>query len=620
MYQNLPISRKLLAPGLLGLIILTAASTLFWTNRLENSLETAFEEKISLTEVFISPPLTEALWDFNEGLVQSSLAGLENYDAFVFAIVFSDGSEFARFSPRSDWQENWDEIIQTLREDPDLNRIEFGEMVFVLTNLVREDQQMGELVWGFNRAQMVAANQSAMNTALSIGAGSFVAFAILLFFISRSVAGPIRMVVDKIEKLQSGEKDFEIQEANRKDEVGQLGKALKSFRESLTEAERLAAEQKEREAEQIEHERKQELAEREAEQVRLKEAQALQEEETRRIEAERQAERGRQREKDLQQKEQAQVVETLGSALTRMSNGDLGCTIKMQFSEGYETLRKDFNEAVERLSSVIGSSLSMSVSVLQDTSSISEAAKGLSQRSERQASTLGQTASALHELTSAVQSSASDANEARSLVKAASKRAKDGESVVTKTVSAMSDIETSSAEIARITSVIEQIAFQTNLLALNAGVEAARAGDAGHGFAVVAAEVRALAGRSQEAAGEINDIISTSSETVAKGAALVQESGESLSEILASISEISTKVEKIASRSSELSDGITEINSSVADLDQTTQDNVAMFEETTAAIASLSTEAARLKSEMSQFSVSDAERSDQENDVLSKAS
>lgn len=602
--KNFSISQKMLSLGLSGLIILVAASTYFWTNRLDTLLDKSFEEKISLTETFIGPPLTEALWDFNEGLVQSSLAGLENFDAFIFAQVFSDNEEFARFSPRTEWQESWDAIAQTFREDPELQRIDLEDKVYMRTLLSRDGQEMGELYWSFSRAHIIAAHQAATYTAFLIGAFFFVVFAFLLYLISRSVAAPIQSVVAKIDRLQSGEKDFEIPEALRKDEVGQLGKTLESFRESLNESEQLAEEQKALEAERLEQERQHALSEREQELAMQREKEERLEEEKQRAEAEKAAENQRQKERAKQLKAQEMVVATLGNALTKLSDGNLDCAITTQFSDGYEKLRADFNAATERLAGVIGASLSKSEVILSDTKSISEAAKGLAHRSERQASTLGETALALGDLTKAVQSSASVANEARVLVQNASDRGIEGESVVAKTISAMSEIEQSSTEIARITSVIEQIAFQTNLLALNAGVEAARAGDAGHGFAVVAAEVRALAGRSQEAVGEINSIISTSSATVERGAELVRESGNSLGEILTSITDISSKVEKIAGKSQELSGGITEINGAVTNLDQTTQENVTMFEETTAAISSLTNEAGQLQTEMSQFSIS----------------
>jgi len=172
----------------------------------------------------------------------------------------------------------------------------------------------------------------------------------------------------------------------------------------------------------------------------------------------------------------------------------------------------------------------------------------------------------------------------------------------------MSNIETSSEQISKIITVIDDIAFQTNLLALNAGVEAARAGEAGRGFAVVASEVRALAQRSSDAAKEINGLISESGHHVKQGVQLVDQAGGALQTIAVAVKELSMHVGEIATSSRNQSAGISEINSAVNQLDQVTQQNAAMFDETTAASHAFTSEAETLGTTVSAFQTGSAPR------------
>lgn len=299
--------------------------------------------------------------------------------------------------------------------------------------------------------------------------------------------------------------------------------------------------------------------------------------------------------------EQTKVVQILGIGLNKLSDGNLECVIDEEVPDVYLKLRDDFNATVKSLRDAISAVIHNSDSIRNETGEITSAADDLSRRTEKQAATLEETAAALDELTVSVRSAAESADHASKMSADAQRNADQGGEVARRAVTAMDGIKNSSQEISKITSVIDDIAFQTNLLALNAGVEAARAGEAGRGFAVVATEVRALAQRSSDAAREINELINSSGEQVQQGVDLVDRTGKALASIVTSVDEISSRVANIATSAREQSSGLAEINTAVNELDHVTQQNAAMFEETTAASHALTSEADALVQAVSRF-------------------
>lgn len=299
--------------------------------------------------------------------------------------------------------------------------------------------------------------------------------------------------------------------------------------------------------------------------------------------------------------DQEAVVSALTVGLRRLSEGDLVSRIDAPFPDDHEGLRRDFNNAVEQLNAAMIGVIENANAIRGEAAEISTAADDLSQRTEKQAGTLEETAAALDELTASVRSAAEGAARANEVVAEARGNAVNSGSVVREAVAAMGQIEESSRQISKIIDVIDDIAFQTNLLALNAGVEAARAGEAGRGFAVVASEVRALAQRSSEAAKEIGALISAGDTHVQRGVGLVDEAGRALDQIVESVTGIADHVSAIAASAQQQSAGLAEINSAVNQLDQVTQSNAAMFEETTAASHALTREAQNLTDMIARF-------------------
>ena len=285
---------------------------------------------------------------------------------------------------------------------------------------------------------------------------------------------------------------------------------------------------------------------------------------------------------------------TAGTALKQIADNDLSHPVPHSGTDeiGYmlqhlEGMRSNLSHAVANVKTGAGAIASASAQVAAGT-------LDLSSRTEQQASALEETAAATEELSSTVQQNADNAVQANELAGEARRMAQNGGDIVGQMVSTMAEINQSAKKIVDIISVIDGIAFQTNILALNAAVEAARAGEQGRGFAVVAGEVRSLAGRSAEAAREVQALITDAVNKAEMGNAQAAQAGTSMQEIVSGIQRVAGIVDEIALASREQASGLAQINQAVSHLDGVTQQNAALVEQSSAAAAALQQQAHHL--------------------------
>ena len=272
-------------------------------------------------------------------------------------------------------------------------------------------------------------------------------------------------------------------------------------------------------------------------------------------------------------------VNALNSALNvtkNLSGGNLSVAMLGDYTGIFSELKNGLNGSVKNIRDTIeqiqysAHQLKTSVKVINENNS------ALDKRVSEQSSAVEATVSAMSEMTSTTKNSTENAAQATDVAKNALSVAERGGQIVGNAIEAMNEIKSSSAEIAEIISVIDEIAFQTNILSLNAAVEAARAGEHGRSFAVVASEVRSLAGRCSVAAREIKGLIRRSVEKVEAGTKLVNDSGSTLEEIVKTVSQVSNIISDIATTAVEQSDGIDLINNNVKKMDDMNKDNKQM--------------------------------------------
>ncbi|CCJ74218.1 Methyl-accepting chemotaxis protein [Cronobacter condimenti 1330] len=292
-------------------------------------------------------------------------------------------------------------------------------------------------------------------------------------------------------------------------------------------------------------------------------------------------------------------------ALVAISSGtnDLSQRLPENGRDEVAQIAHAFNAFCDKLAGVMGQLRDASASVKVAANEIAAGNQDLSGRTEQAASSLRETASAVEEITASVANSNDAAAQANSQAQSATDAASRGGEVVSRAISTMQLIETASAKIGDITSVIDGIAFQTNILALNASVEAARAGEQGRGFAVVAGEVRNLASRSAQAAKEIKSLIDSTTESVSTGSRYVRLAGESMEEIVSSIGNVSGIMREITVATSEQMKGIQEINHAVTQLDQMVQQNAELVVQSAAAAGALQGQAGELAQTAGHFRI-----------------
>ena len=303
------------------------------------------------------------------------------------------------------------------------------------------------------------------------------------------------------------------------------------------------------------------------------------------------------------QEAMATYINEISSVLADMSNKNLDLAIDRYYIGDFKRIKDSINLIIKTFNSVMSEFGETAFDVSQGATQMLEVSDNLSQGVVSQSETYKGLNSAIEEVEARASRNAQAAQQTSALTEATRAHVARDMETMNMTLKAMDDIKVSSDNIFRIIKVIEDIAFQTNLLALNASVEAARAGQHGAGFSVVAEEVRTLAERSKVAVGETAALIEVSVRTASEGSRLTAEAAKGMEAMTQQIVQIADNINEVAEASSAQIQQITQISQGIAELNHVTQSNAALSQGGAETAERLSTQADILKETVEMFNL-----------------
>ena len=294
-------------------------------------------------------------------------------------------------------------------------------------------------------------------------------------------------------------------------------------------------------------------------------------------------------------------IGNISDVLGAIAEGDMTVDVAIDYAGDFAPIKASLQRILASLNGALMQISQSSEQVASGSNQVASGAQALSQGSTEQASSVEELSATINEISLQIKQNAENAQEANKMVNATTKEIENGNRQMLQLVTAMDDISKTSNQIGKIIKTIDDIAFQTNILALNAAVEAARAGNAGMGFAVVAEEVRNLAGKSAEAAKDTTSLIENAIQAIQNGTHMVSATEKSLNLIVEKADGVSRLVSEIAAASNAQATAVTQTTQGIEQISNVVQNNSATAEESAAASEELSGQALVLQQLISRF-------------------
>ncbi len=298
-----------------------------------------------------------------------------------------------------------------------------------------------------------------------------------------------------------------------------------------------------------------------------------------------------------------EIVSDAGYILTEMSNGnfDIATKIEDQYVGEFVSLITAMRKLNRQLDETLRSINTASDQVAIGSSQLAESAQSLAEGATEQAGAIEELTATIENVTNTASNTAKSAESAAAMAKEAQDNAAKSQADLAELTEAMQRISETSLEIQNIIGDIEDITSQTNLLSLNASIEAARAGDAGRGFGVVADQIGKLADDSAKSAVNTRELIAKAIQEVENGNAITKKTVAVLNDILESMKLFATSAEASNEDSKNMARMLEEIEKAIEQISEVVQSNSASAEETSATSEELSAQSETLKELVSKF-------------------